>query len=372
MKRLPVLFGTIILLGLLLPMVQQATRFIYVRPLTGMTDPDTSKMTYSWWNRDLQRYMERYATDSLAFQPACIRVRNQFEFSVFDKLNALDIYEHDGYFYRYTHATYSEDHAFVGYEKIARQAQLLRQFQQQLNPDSIPIYVLITSSKMHYYAEHLPERNRPHTQRTNYIQYKKALEAAGIRVLDADAWFLREKQKQPKPALMSTGGVHWTLYGGAVAFDSLIRRVNADKHTDFQRVEMSVYPKGRIYPEDMDVVGLCNLLVPPPDDPQLRLIDFPAPAYPKKRLRPVIVSDSFFNVIAWTPLHPQILDTETPFYYYFHTRFTLLGCDPKIEFEQVRKDIRQADCIVIVTDIQNMERFGFGFIEEYVEKALER
>src|SRR3989338_2015367 len=344
-KKRSTYLAVILVLGLLFPMIQQVTKLVYVRPLSGKLPVDST-----------------HVSDSSALHPACVRLRNQLEFSLFDKLNAQDIYESNGIFYRYSHATYNEEHAFVGMEKIHRQVKRLAEFNKQWQREGKRVYVVITSSKLHYYRDQLPEWNKTNSRNTNYIQYKKALLAAGIDVLDADSWFLERKRKDGIPT-MSKGGVHWTLYGGALAIDSLIKRYNSDQKTDYQQVKMAFEPSDKIYPEDVDAVNLCNLLYPP-QETGLKLIHFPAPEHPKQRLRPVVISDSYFNVIAWTPLHAQVLDPETPFYYYYQTRFT--AADPvgkKFTKQQVKSDISSADCIIIITDIQNLEQFGFGFIE---------
>lgn len=354
--------AVILVLGLLFPMIQQITGLVYVRPLSGTIPADSTKVSNSWWNGDLQLKLENYASDSSELHPACVRLRNQLEFSLFDKLNAQDIYEFNGIFYRYSIPTYNEANAFVGMEKIHRQTNQLAELNKQWKLQGKELYVLITSSKMHYYRDQLPEWNKTGSHNTNYIHYKKALLSAGINVLDADAWFLKRKQKGGIPT-MAKGGVHWTLYGGALALDSLIKRHNNHQQTDYQRVKMAIEPSDKIYPEDVDAVNLSNLMYPP-QEKGLKLIHFPAYEQPKKRLRPVVVSDSFFHVIAWTPLHAQVLDPETPFYYYYHTRFSAANPNgKKFTRQDVITDIQAADCIVIITDIQNLEQFGFGFIE---------
>lgn len=364
-RRLPHIFGFLIVLALFIPMSQQFFGYMYVRELSGETHIDSAKRELSWWNRSIQSYLETYSTDSLSLQPACVRLKNQFEYTFFDKLNAHDIYEYNGIFYRYTYYTSNEVNQFVGMEKIRRQVAALKQFQEKLNPDSIPIYIIIAPTKLHTYAEQLPAFNRANSEKTNYHQYKRLLDEAGIRVIDTDGWFRRDKAKLPAPAL-STGGVHWTLYGGALAMDSLVKRVRYDKHIDFQTVEMEISKGYKLYPEDMDAVNLCNLMYPPVDK-RLRLIHFPPPAVSKRRIRPVVISDSFFHVIAWTPLHDQIFEPETSFYYYFRTRFPHNGkSTASVNMMQVTEDIRQADCIIFITDIQNLENFGFGFIEKYI------
>lgn len=63
MKRLPHILGAIVIICLLLPAVQELTGLVYVRPLNGVTLQDSSSLSYSWWNRDLQKRLEKYATD---------------------------------------------------------------------------------------------------------------------------------------------------------------------------------------------------------------------------------------------------------------------------------------------------------------------
>lgn len=364
-RRLPHIFGFLIVLALFIPMTQQYFGYMYVRQLEGVTQIDSTKKELSWWDRSLQGYMETYSTDSLSLQPACVRLKNQFEFSLFDKLNARDIFEYDGIFYRYTYYTSNEVNQFVGMEKIRRQVAALKQFQEKLNPDSIPIYIIIAPTKLHAYASQLPSFNRTKSERTNYHQYKRLLHEAGIRVIDTDGWFQRDKAKLKAPAL-STGGIHWTLYGSALAMDSLVKRIRHDKQIDFQPVEMKLREAYSLYPQDMDAVNLCNLMYPPTDK-RLRVVDFPEPAVRKRHIRPVVISDSFFNAIAWTPLHNQIFDPETPFYYYFRTRYPHDAKPPTtVNVKEVTEDIRKADCIIFITDIQNMENFAFGFIEQYI------
>ena len=363
-KKRSTYLAVIVVLGLLFPMIQQVTGLVYVRPLSGNLPADSTTISNSWWNGDLQRQLESYASDSSTLHPACVRLRNQLEFSLFDKLNAQDIYEFNGIFYRYSNPAYNEQNAFVGLEKIRRQTNRLAELNNQWKEQGKRLYVIITPSKLHYYRDQLPEWNKTDSRNTNYIQYKKALLAAGINVLDADAWFLERKRKGGIPT-MAKGGVHWTLYGGALALDSLIHWHNKNRKTNYQRVKMDIEPSDKIYPEDVDAVNLSNLLYPP-HEKGLKLIHFPTQEQPKQRLRPVVISDSYFNVIAWTPLHAQVLDPETPFYYYYHTRFSVADTGgKKFTKAQVKADISAADCIIIITDIQNLEQFGFGFIENF-------
>ncbi len=360
MKKLNVLFGIICLLGIAAPMLIQHGKLMTVRGLEGYVEPDTTKLSYSWWNGDLQKRLENAATDSLLIYPACVRARNQFEYAFFGKLNATDVYAFDGYFYRFMYPDYNERDEFLGETKINATVQRLKAIQEQTK---LPVYVVIAPNKMRYYSEHLPEINRVHSDTTNYTFYKRALQKAGIEVLDAHAWHLRNKKANEIP-ILAKEGVHWTLYAAAITMDSLIKRLRSDLSVDFQGITMEVTPKHEVYKEDVDLANLSNLMYRPVDK-RLRNVYFPEPIEQKRRMRPVVIGDSFYHVIEWSGIHHQLFQPETPFYYYFHTRYTNGPSMEAVKMEILQEDLKQADCIIILTDIQNMSRFGFGFIEQY-------
>lgn len=359
-------FGLICMLGISAPMIIQWGDFMTVKGLEGSINADTTKLSFSWWSSDLQKRLENEATDSLLLFPACVRTRNQFEYSVFDKLNAQDIYESDGIFYRYVRPDYNERDEFLGEQKIAEHVAKLLLIQKQLNK---PIYVVITPNKMRFYPESLPEINQIHSDSNNYSWYKKLLHEAGIKVLDSHEWHYRNKKKHTIP-IMSKQGVHWTLYGAAITMDSLVRRISKDMHVDYQRVTMEIGRGDEIYAPDIDLAVLSNLVFCPADK-RLKNVYFPLREKMKPRLKPVIIGDSFFNAIQWTAMHQQLFEPETPFYYYFNTRFTMTPFSEMArDWKVVSSDIDKSECIIILTDIQNMSQFGFGFIENFpLEKA---
>lgn len=360
-RRLPLYLSILLLLGLSFPMLQELTGMAYIPPLRGIVLRDSTQTDHSWWTRGLQKDLETASTDSLSMRPGCIRLRNQLEYSLTGKLNAQDIYAYDNDFYRMTYINFAEDQEFEGYKKIERQAKQLKALQERTGK---PVYVIIAPTKLHYSIDKLPAYNKTNSRKTNYYAYKKALLKKGIAVLDADQWFVNEKRKGHRPKLMANGGVHWTLYGGALALDSLIKRCSNDLKMNYQRVQMQFDPSDNVYPGDLDAVDLSNLLFPPKEK-GLKLVHFPPVQQPKKRLYPLVVSDSYFNIISWTPLHDQVLDEKTPFYYYFQTRFDRSDSVGKpIDLKELKADLRNADCILIICNVQNLSQFGYGFIEE--------
>src|SRR5688572_4288879 len=147
MKRLNIIYGIICLLGIAAPMLIHHGRLMTVRGLEGFVKPDTTKLSYSWWNGDLQKRLENAASDSLLIYPACVRARNQFEYTFFDKLNAKDVYAFNGVFFRFTYPDYNERDEFLGETKINATVERLRAIQERTK---LPVYVLIAPNKMRY------------------------------------------------------------------------------------------------------------------------------------------------------------------------------------------------------------------------------
>lgn len=80
----------------------------------------------------------------------------------------------------------------------------------------------------------------------------------------------------------------------------------------------------------------------------------------------MIVSNSYLHVSTGHRFLDQVFHPETPFYCYFHTRFGHKGGSAPINANALLKDLSQAEC-VIITDIQNLQQFGFGCPEYYLE-----
>ena len=130
---------------------------------------------------------------------------------------------------------------------------------------------------------------------------------------------------------------------------------------------MEVSPTYELYESDVDLLNLSNLMWKK-EDRTLRNVYFPPPKNIKKKMKPFIVSDSFFHAISWTGLFPQIFQPNTPYYYYFQSRVEPNGSSNPINYAVLENDLKQSDCILIITDIQNLTQFGFGFIEQYIQQ----
>jgi alginate O-acetyltransferase complex protein AlgJ len=368
--RLTAVLLGLTLLGLFFPLLQNHWKIVSLRGLNGVVavSPDSLQHAPWWWDRSWQEHQERQFRDSLVLRPACVRLRNQLEYSCFHKLNAQQIYEYKGIFYRFYRSDFNETQNVQDTATIRRQIALLKAFQQKCELRRCPVITLIAPSKAHYFASSLPARNRPESTGTNYHRYLSALQEAGLEVLDVNRWFLTNRGQQAP--VFGKGGIHWTLYASVLAMDSLVKRVGSLTGQTFQRPAYYLPPGYHLYDPDQDIIRLCNLMYTP-KDPALRTVEF-RPAGGKRKLKALIISDSFFHVVSWSALRNQVFDEQSMFLYYYQTYIDAWNQPHPIDPKAIDTLLSQADCVLILSDIVNLEHFGFGFLEEYVGPRLSK
>jgi hypothetical protein len=118
----------------------------------------------------------------------------------------------------------------------------------------------------------------------------------------------------------------------------------------------------RLFYNDNDLAQLLNVLSPP-NDPNLRCLRFPAQTPSGKKIRALIISDSFFDVVSMTALRQQLFTSDTKFLYYFNTRKDPTNNNQGLEGLSLLSEMKKADCIILLNDIVNMENVGWGFVE---------
>src|SRR5690606_38584504 len=143
-------------------------------------------------------------------------------------------------FYRFYMDNYREDLYVNPPEKNQEILNDLIAFKKLL-PKDCPIISIMAPSKARLYPEHLPERNRTKTHNTNYDFFRTQLDKNGITCIDFNDYFVQNKNKFDA-AIIAKGGIHWTYYATALAMDSLIRKVEALKNTQYNHFKSIVIP----------------------------------------------------------------------------------------------------------------------------------
>ena len=182
-----------------------------------------------------------------------------------------------------------------------------------------------------------------------------------MHCIDFNQWFMELKGTEEAP-LMGSGGVHWSRYGSTLAMDSLVNYINTVTGKDFVRPNWTFDEEYEVCYHDNDAVKVSNLLFPP-FDKELKGIEFTANNEHDK-IKALIISDSFFDVISIYGLRDNVFTSDTKYDYYYGTQIGIPDQNQRLTLADFKAYIWSVDCIIIMSDIVNMENYSWGFIEE--------
>jgi hypothetical protein len=356
----------LVLIFLCVPLSFQFLHWREFTPLNGVqvseaeTFKDSVHGKLDWFSGAFQQHTELVLGEHLVVKSPLVRFRNQVEYSLFGKINAQQIFEYNGNLFRFYSADYNEGTSFIGQKAVCEKVRKLAKIQAFLG-ETHPIILAIAPSKTYFYAEDLPEVHTRKTDRSNYKAIKQEALKNGIHVIDFNTYFLEQK-KIAKAPLISKSGIHWSMYGAALAMDTLIGRIEQLKKSSYSHPSYSLEKTYRFFYNDNDLAQLLNVLAPP-NDTDLRCLTFTAQTTRGKKIRALIISDSFFDVVSMTDLRKQLFTPETKFLYYFNTRKDPTNNNQGLKGINLLEEMKNADCIILLSDIVNMENLGWGFIE---------
>ena len=347
-----------LLLLLFVPMVINHSGLLKPIMVYGVESPSSSD-SISWWNGSAQKQFEDNLMAESISKSYFIRIRNQYQYSLFNKINAADIYEYNDQFFRFYSFYFNEEHNFVGEEIVRDKVKKLREIQHSLG-SKVPIITVIPPSKMQYYREKLPAKHRTNSKETNYTYFLNELKANNLAVIDFNDHY--KKNRSNTPAIFGYGGIHWSEYAAALAMDSVVKFVSAYHDIEFSRYEITPWYNNGFSEQDMDISLMLNR-IKKPKDINLRAVKL-SPISNKRKIKAVIITDSFCFTIFTTDIGELIFSPDSYFHYYFGSTYDRNWAPVNWSSNQLKSDMESADCVIILTDIVNMENFGFGFIEE--------
>ena len=125
----------VLLLILLFPLIQKKIKIIEFKPLKGFINSiDTVKFCDStWFNLSYQEYQEQKITKDFGGREIIIRIANQFDFSLYKKLNAYGIIRGKGnYLFELPYITSYLGEDFLGKEKLNEYTDKIKAIQDTL------------------------------------------------------------------------------------------------------------------------------------------------------------------------------------------------------------------------------------------------
>ena len=354
---------------LLLPALQAKFRWLPELPLAGAytVAPRAEWSRAGMADNSYQGALERYLEDRIGFRTFVIRLRNQLGYSVFHEswASSMGVGRHGVLFEVPMDAYLGTD--YVGDAEVALNVRRFRVVQDTLARHGVQLVFVIAPGKPRVMAESLPPAiaTSPRTL-SNYEAYAKALPAAGVHTLDFSRALRRWKRTAPYP-VATTGGAHWSMYGGLLAADSLFAYLRHTLHVTpapFRTTgyDLTTTPRDT----DDDLAKTLNLLWPAGTE-QLAYPKLEFPGLPAGQARPnlLLIADSFGWTWASTVLEQTFSDQSR--YWYYNTEVVWPGNTPEgRDLSQLKRRDQYLgrDVIVVMFNERNLAKFDKGFSRE--------
>jgi hypothetical protein len=351
---------------LLTPLAFQFFKIGNFTPLAGVEyDVKNDSVQPTWWNKGYQKIVEDSIRHNFHLRPICVRLKNQWQYSLFGKINSPQIYNYNNVLFRFYMDDYNNGVLYRGMKKVNSDIGAFQKF-KLLFPNK-PLMIVFAASKMYYNHESLPSSYRIDMDSSNYIVYRDKLKASGLDFIDANAWFLKLKGKTAGP-LFTRSAIHWSNLGAQMVVDSLANYMNKKYNSNYDIPKWHLKRKFEILYEDHDLSFILNLKNQPIDF-RAKRVEFEK-SIPKKKMKVLVISDSFFDVIFRTESIKMNFDSETKYLYYFNSLYSLVQKNRGYDKSKLREDIEKADFVLLISDPMNLENFYWGFTDE-VDKLYE-
>ena len=354
---------------LLLPTVQQYFPLVKSGGLNGYfaIAPNIEFSWPKWMNGHYQDSATLYLNDNTGFRADMIRVNNQLEFSLFDKVHSeWRILEgknntayQDVYIYAYTGKDY------IGYDSIYHRMKQLRAIQDTLQKLGKTVLLIHAPNKAYFYPEFIPgELAKTRNATTNLGTYLRVGDSLGIHQIDFNGWFMSMKATSGE-LLYPRQGFHWSVYGSWLAADSLEKYIERKRNIHMRRpVIGNINHTSIAQGTDDDLAKGFNIIFPVLTE----TFSYPEITYSHDtaRLKVIYIGDSFL----FTWMNSGFMDnTNAQWQIWYYFRYLLNSSNRTPEQTPLGdtdwvQEIEHTDCIILMYTSRNLARMGDGFIEQ--------
>ena len=353
-----------VLLFLFLPIIEDLTHFIYTKPLDGVIEkvrsPEFSDT--AWFGRSFQEKKEKYLNQEFGFRNFLVRLHNQICYSLFKEAYAKwVVVGKENYMYESGYIESYFGRNFIDDNYVKWKTTELKNLQDTLKKKNKSLLVVIAPGKASFYPEYIPDEYCYGKGRTFYESFCENLTASGVEYVDFCQWFISMKNKSRYP-LFPQYGVHWSIYGSAIALDSLLKKIEAMRNVDLPDMKITGYefPDTLRHP-DYDVYKGMNLLLKPKTFqmayPVIKVKDDST----KTKLSVLVIADSYY----WNIYGLGVTDiafTNNRFWFYNEQAYSSSG-ETKVLDLNLKEELDKTDMVVILSRDADIGRLGWGFIE---------
>jgi hypothetical protein len=364
-----IVLGFIILL-LFAPIIQQQTRLIQIKPLEGFFEQSNNPKfaVDSFFNGSYQTEKEKYIDQNYGFRNFLIRLNNQLDFWFLDKIHSEKVVlGKNGMLYEDHYIVSYLGENFLGESKIDELTSKIKKLQDYFSQKNKTLLIILAPGKATFFPDLFPPLFDREKKRNNYEEFAAQFLSKGINTIDFNSWFKAKKGKTPFP-LYTELGIHWTLYGSSLAFDSIVKYIEVKRNIDLPDYLIDKYesPDELRFPDD-DIYRALNLTFNmkhvKASYPLIRVHNDSTKTQPTL----LTIGDSYWWNIYNTAVCGSVFK-EGRFWYYnkeaFPESFTKQTFVETLDFKKV---IEETDVITLCFTESTLITIGNGFIEKAYE-----
>ncbi len=248
---------------LMMPMAVHFFGFIRTKSLQceSTHHPNIPFTFTGWWNGSYQEQKSLYLNDSVGFRPDLLRLNNQLQYALFDKLNGGDIIGKDGYIFGKEDVEEYMKTSYMGKDVIREVCYKIKRIQDTLQRLGKTFVFTYAPSKAHFIPDKIPGRElRKGLDLNDYETFRRIGDSLGIVSLDFNTWFYLIRDSS-KGALMTKQGFHWSAYGSLLAAQYLTKYIENERHIKMPELEITkMLYSDKAKDADDDLVKCTNLI----------------------------------------------------------------------------------------------------------------
>ena len=323
---------------------------------------------HKWLEGTYSEEKASYLNDNVGFRPELLRINNQVDYSLFQKLHAPWLaLGKENYLFQTFHidAYYGND--YVGYQAISDKLRKAKALQDTLARLGKTFIIVHAPCKSFFYPEYIGDGFMQKQQPTNIQRYMELGDSLGINQMDLNGWYVREKNRS-KELLFTKQGIHWSVYGSLVAADTFIRYIEQKRNIRMPHpVWTDIIHTHKARDPDDDLAKTMNLMFPFATE----TFSYPVVTYRVhgNLVKPniIYIGDSFLDT--WNN-DGVMRNTSSDWQIWDHFKWVVDRDHPKVSTNYSIDDIdwretmKQADCIVILNTTISLPVLGHGFIEK--------
>ncbi|NQV01233.1 MAG: hypothetical protein HQ542_01185 [Bacteroidia bacterium] len=336
MRLIKKLLLLIIFLLFVLPFIQSHFLFMEEQELDGFfklaPPPSLKDFTWEgWFSGTFQEVMNTDTKDHIGFRNTFFRLHNEYDYRLFGITHAQGFIQgKEGYLFEEDYIHEYTGRYFIGKETLDYKLEKLQQVYWELGNAGIPFLLVFEPGKASFFPEYIPDHFHPENKTiSNYDYMTKRVNELKIPSMDLNQIFMQMKETSEYP-LFPKFGMHWSIYGAALAMDTLSQYLERVYKVDLPEMDFAdIVVSDSLRWTDKDIGELLNLIFPYSTE----TMAYPIITYDstkEKQLSVLVIADSYYvNIIHdisghlfkdqeyWyynSKLYPHIIDDRNPVY----------------------------------------------------------